>query len=78
MRVDPVAVLLFFASLAAGVFYISHTAPEKRTVYVFPTPDNVDELQFTDLSKTCFKYEAQRVGCPKDPNQIANYQVQGA
>jgi hypothetical protein len=78
VRIEPLAIVLFFASIAVGVYYINMTAPSRHAVYVFPTPDNVDELQFTDLSKTCFKYEAHRVQCPVDKSKVSNYKVQGA
>lgn len=73
----PLNVLLFVLSFALGSYYIMYVTPEKRRIYVFPTPENVDELQYTDLAENCFKYEPQKVSCPKDKSKIANYKVQG-
>lgn len=74
--IDIITVLLFITSLTMGVVYISYSSPQKRKIYVFPTPDNIEQLQYTDLAKNCFKYQAQSVKCPTDPKKISNYNVQ--
>ena len=75
--IKPLSILLFIVSLSLGVYYINYMAPPRRKIFVFPTPENVDDLQYTDLSQTCFKYDTKKVQCPKDPSKISNYVVQG-
>lgn len=67
---------IFLISLSLGVIYIKSITPAKKKIFVFPTPDNISQLQFTDLAKNCFQYETTEVTCPTDPKKISNYVVQ--
>ena len=62
---------VFIASLAFGIFAVYVTIPETRTIYVYPTPDNVRKLQYRDKSKTCFSIVQEEVECPTNPNEIS-------
>jgi hypothetical protein len=74
--IDFIPILLFIVSLTLGTIYIYYSSPNKKKIYVFPTPENIDKLQYTDLTQNCFQYESQKVECPKDENKISNYIVQ--
>ncbi len=66
----------FIISLAFGLFLTYITNPNKRTVFVYPTPDNVDELLYRDHTDKCFSFEATEVECPSNPKEIESYTVQ--
>lgn len=66
----------FLISLAIGLFFVYINNPNKDTIFVYPTPDNIDQLLYRDKSDTCFKFQAQQIKCPRDTNLINNYQVQ--
>lgn len=66
----------FIISLAFGLFLTYITNPNKRTVFVYPTPDNVDELLYRDHTNNCFSFEATEVECPSNPKEIESYTVQ--
>jgi hypothetical protein len=66
----------FIISLAFGLFLTYITNPNKRTVFVYPTPENVDELLYRDHTDKCFSFEATEVDCPTNPKEIESYTVQ--
>ena len=59
-----------------GLFLTYITNPPTRTIFVFPTPENVDEIIFKDKSDNCFSFEANEVECPSNPDDISKYDVQ--
>lgn len=50
--------------------------PDSRKIYVYPTPENVDLLQYKDKAGNCFSYKAVDVGCPKNDSQLAKIPAQ--
>ena len=52
---------LFLISLAIGLFIVYITIPASKIIYVYPTPDNINQLQFKDYSNNCFTFEAEKV-----------------
>ena len=71
-----VSIPIFLVSLSFGLFLTYITNPPTRTILVFPTPDNVDELIFRDKSQNCFSFKANEVKCPNNPDDIESYTVQ--
>ena len=63
---------IFLISLFVGLFlnYISLNAP--KIVYIYPTPDNYDKIQYKDSSDTCFSIKSEEVLCP-EKNLISKY-----
>lgn len=53
-------------SLAIGLFFVYIYQSEKRVVYVYPKPDNVDYIQYKDATGTCFQAKQTEVKCPAD------------
>jgi hypothetical protein len=67
---------LFLISLAFGIFAVYITMPDMRKIYVYPTPDNIDILQYRDKTDSCFHYKQKEVSCPKDESKISKIPVQ--
>lgn len=67
---------VFIVSLAFGLFAVYITMPDTRKIYVYPTPDNIDVLQYKDKTNTCFKFNQNEVACPKDSSKIAKIPIQ--
>jgi len=67
---------IFIVSLVLGLLIMYYTMPDLRKIYVYPTPDNVDLLQYKDKAGNCFSYKEQVVSCPTNPNKIAKIPVQ--
>jgi hypothetical protein len=67
---------VFFISLAVGMFFVYIFKPENHTIFVYPTPDNVDTIQYKDPTGTCFSVEQTKVSCPKDNVMISKLPAQ--
>jgi len=61
---------IFLLSLTFGLFAVYMTAPDMRKIYVYPTPENVDIVQYKDKTDTCFSFEQTEIKCPTDPSKI--------
>jgi hypothetical protein len=66
----------FLLSLVIGFFAVYISMPDLRTIYVYPTPENVSILQYKDKTGTCFSFSQEEVTCPTDPNEISKVPVQ--
>ena len=62
---------VFVASFAFGIFamYIL-SQNQQRIIYVYPTPDNVDNLQYQDQAGTCFAVKQTPTTCPSTLGDI--------
>jgi hypothetical protein len=67
---------LFILSLAFGLFAVYVTLPDTRKIYVYPTPENVDILQYKDKTDTCFSFKQTEVTCPSSNSEITKIPVQ--
>ena len=66
----------FLLSLVIGLFAVYITMPDLRTIYVYPTPENVSILQYKDKTGTCFSFTQEEVTCPTNANEISKIPVQ--
>lgn len=66
-----IRVPIFLASLAIGLFFVYMTIPDMRNIYVYPTPENVDILQYKDKASQCFHYKEKEVMCPADEKDLS-------
>jgi hypothetical protein len=67
---------IFLISLAIGLFAVYVTMPDMRKIYVYPTPENVDILQYRDKVSNCFHFKQKEVSCPKDESKISKIPAQ--
>jgi hypothetical protein len=67
---------VFLVSLAVGLLIMYYFMPDLRKIYVYPTPENIDLLQYRDKAGNCFSYKEKEVPCPKNPSKIAKIPVQ--
>ncbi len=66
----------FLISFAIGLLFIYLMGPEMKTIYIYPSPENVDKLLFKDKADNCFYFEEENVECPKDENLISKIPIQ--
>jgi hypothetical protein len=66
----------FLISFAIGLLFIYLIGPEMKTIYIYPSPENVDKLLFKDKADNCFYFEEEIVECPKDRNLISKIPIQ--
>lgn len=67
---------VFIVSLAIGIFLVYITNPGPDIIYVYPNPDNIDQIQYKDKSGACFGFTQSEVKCPTNRKDIREYPIQ--
>jgi hypothetical protein len=67
---------VFIISLAIGLFFVYIYQSDKRTIFVYPKPDNVESIQYKDATGTCFKVKQEKMACPKNEGMISKIPAQ--
>ena len=67
---------VFITSLCIGIFLSYISLPRPQVVFVYPTPENIDKIQYRDETGTCFSFSSHFVKCPANTKQIREYPVQ--
>jgi hypothetical protein len=62
---------IFLFSLVFGLFAVYMTAPTMRKIYVYPSPENINLLQYKDKTDTCFSFQQKEMKCPSDSSKIS-------
>ena len=76
MIFNYISLTVFLTSFAIGVCFIYILGPEMKTIYIYPSPENVDKVLFKDKADNCFYFEEQEVDCPKDTTLISQIPIQ--
>jgi hypothetical protein len=61
----------FFISLVVGLLLVYIFNPTPTVIYVYPTPDNIDKLQYKDNANNCYEFQPKEVKCPADKSLIS-------
>ena len=67
---------VFVVSLEIAVFFVYIYNPDKRKIYIYPTPDNVDTVQYKDSTDTCFEFKQTKTKCPTKSSEISKIPAQ--
>ena len=67
---------IFFISLAVGLLFAYLSSPEPTVIYVYPTPDNVGQVEYKDKADNCFQFEAIETKCLADKSKIKTIPIQ--
>jgi hypothetical protein len=76
MLLNYISIQLFLLSFAIGLFLIYILGPEMKTIYIYPSPENVDKVLFKDKADNCFYFDERIVDCPKDESLISKIPIQ--
>ena len=76
MLLNYISLPVFLISFAIGLFLVYILGPEKKTIYVYPTPENLDKVLFKDKADNCFYFQEEYVECPKDETLITKIKAQ--
>jgi hypothetical protein len=76
MILNYISLPVFLISFAIGLFFVYLFGPEKKTIYIYPSPENVDKVLFKDKANNCFYFEEQIVDCPSDASLISTIPIQ--
>jgi len=72
-----ISIRIFMISLAIGIFVVYLTTDTTRTIYIYPTPENVELMLYRDKADQCFAFEQEEVSCPRNPMNIEKIPIQG-
>lgn len=67
---------VFVISFAFGMFAVYVTMPDTKKIMVYPSPDNIDVIQYKDKAENCFQFKQTGVSCPSDKNSISKIPMQ--
>ena len=76
MLLHYISLPVFLISFAIGLFFIYILGPEMKTIYIYPSPENIHKVLFKDKAENCFYFEEEVVECPKDKTLILNIPIQ--
>jgi hypothetical protein len=43
---------------------------------VYPTPDNVNDIEYVDMANNCFQFESKELACPVNMKNVKDIPVQ--
>lgn len=66
MFFDLISFPAFLISLVIGLFIVYVFNPTPNVIYVYPTPENIDKLQYKDYANNCYEFTSKEVKCPND------------
>jgi len=62
---------VFLLTFLIGLIYI-YCFDYNRKVVVYPTPHNIDKIEYKDEAGNCYGYKTKEVKCPSDKSKIEN------
>ena len=66
---------VFFISLLVGLIF-TYINNDKKKIYVYPTPSNINNIQYKDKANNCYEYSMEKVACPSKKSDINNIPIQ--
>lgn len=67
---------IFIIAFIIGLIFIHISMPDEKTVYVYPTPNNINSIEYKDITDNCFEFEYQEVDCAKYVSKIKHIPLQ--
>ena len=67
---------VFLISLVIGTLFVYLSAPLPNIVYVYPTPDNVNKVEYVDKADNCFKFNAIETECALNKGLVKDIPIQ--
>ena len=67
---------VFLVSLSIGLLFTYLSNPTPTIIYVYPTPDNVNSIEYKDKANNCFQFTSEEVSCPTNKSLIKSIPVQ--
>ena len=61
---------VFVASFIFGVFYIYIWGQDLHPVYIYPSPENVNEILYKDNAGSCYSYKSTETECTWNAKDI--------
>jgi len=77
MFFNYISLPVFLISFAIGIFFVYTLGPEMKTILIYPSPENVNQVLFKDKADNCFYFQPEEVKCPSDKSKITSIPIQG-
>ena len=58
----------FIISLSIGFFFVYVLSKPEQIIYVYPTENNQNSIQYLDKTDNCFNFQMEEVNCPTNNN----------
>lgn len=65
----------FLLALLFGLLFM-YLNDDRKKIIVYPTPSNLNNVEYKDVADNCFKYNLKEVKCPSNKSTIKNIPVQ--
>ena len=59
----PLNIPVLLISFIVGLILVFIQPIEHRTIFVYPTPSNIDHIQYKDEVDNCYSFSAKLVDC---------------
>lgn len=76
MILNYISLPIFLISFTVGLFFVYILGPEMKTIYIYPSPENVDKMLFKDKADNCFYFQEETIECPKNSSLISKIPIQ--
>jgi len=76
MLLNYISLPVFLVSFAIGLFFVYIFGPQRKKIYVYPSPETVGKVLFKDKADNCFYFEEEVVECPIDVSKISTIPIQ--
>ncbi len=76
MILNYISIPTFLISFAVGIIFLYILGPEIKTIYIYPSPENIHKVLFKDKANNCFNFEEEVVECPKNSSLIEKIPMQ--
>lgn len=76
MIFNYISLPIFLISFAIGLFFVYTLGPDIKTIYIYPSPENIDKMLYKDKADNCFTFEEEVVDCPKNASLITEIPIQ--
>jgi len=76
MIFNHISLPVFLLSFAVGIFFVYILGPEMKTIYIYPSPENVEKILFKDKADNCFYFNPKEVKCPTNDSLISKIPIQ--
>ena len=73
---DMIDLKLFLFSFFIGILFVYTLGADRKTVYMYPSPNTYKDIVIQDDVGNCFKYDQKKLSCEKNKDKITSFPVQ--